>query len=149
VARAHQTLIWELTRHTLRLRAALQDYFPAALEAYKALTLTGADTLDLLTKAPTPAAAAKLTLTQISAALKKARRRDIPAKATAIQQALRAEQLRPSRGRQHRLCGHRLRDDRAPADPQHRDPNPGRRGRGAFLVTARTLRSTSVNPASA
>jgi transposase len=93
VARAHQTLIWERTRHTLRLRAALRDYFPAALDAYKALTLTGSDTLELLAKAPTPAAAAKLTLTQISAALKKARRRDIPAKAAAIQQALRTEHL--------------------------------------------------------
>jgi transposase len=93
VARAHQTLIWERTRHTLRLRAALRDYFPAALQAYQVLTLTGSDALELLAKAPTPTAAAKLTLTQISAALKKARRRDIPAKATAIQQALRAEHL--------------------------------------------------------
>jgi transposase len=93
VARAHQTLIWERTRHTLRLRAALRDYFPAALQAYKALTLTGSDTLELLAKAPTPAAAAKLTLTQISAALRKARRRDIPAKSAAIQQALRTEHL--------------------------------------------------------
>jgi transposase len=93
VARAHQTLIWERTRHTLRLRAALRDYFPAALVAYQALTLTGSDTLELLAKAPTPAGAAKLTITQISAALKKARRRDVPAKAAAIQQALRAEHL--------------------------------------------------------
>ena len=45
----------------LRLRSALRDYFPAALEAYQALTLTGADALELLAKAPTPAAAAKLT----------------------------------------------------------------------------------------
>ena len=93
VARAHQTLIWERTRHTLRLRAALRDYFPAALQAYQALTLTGSDTLELLAKAPTPAAAAKLTITQISAALKRARRHDIPAKAAAIQQALRTEHL--------------------------------------------------------
>jgi transposase len=93
VARAHQTLIWERTRHTLRLRSALRDYFPAALEAYKVLTLTGADALELLAKAPTPAAAAKLTLAQISAALKKARRHDIPAKAAAIQQTLRTEHL--------------------------------------------------------
>jgi transposase len=93
VARAHQTLIWERTRHTLRLRSALRDYFPAALDAYQVLTLTGADALELLARAPTPAAAAKLTLTQISAALKKARRRDIPAKAAAIQQALRGEHL--------------------------------------------------------
>jgi transposase len=93
VARAHQTLIWERTRHTLRLRAALRDYFPAALQAYQALSLTGSDTLELLAKAPTPAAAAKLTITQISAALKRAHRRDIPAKAAAIQQALRAQHL--------------------------------------------------------
>ncbi|WP_241825084.1 IS110 family transposase [Micromonospora sp. CB01531] len=93
VARAHQTLIWERTRHTLRLRAALREYFPAALEAYQSLTLTGADALALLAKAPTPAAAAKLTVAQISAALKRGRRRDIPAKAAAIQQALRTEHL--------------------------------------------------------
>jgi transposase len=93
VARAHQTLIWERTRHTLRLRAALRDYFPAALQAYQVLTLTGSDALDLLAKAPTPAAAARLTLPQISTALRNAHRRDIPAKAAAIQQALRAEHL--------------------------------------------------------
>jgi transposase len=93
LARAHQTLIWERTRHTLRLRSALRDYFPAALQAYKPLTLTGSDTLELLAKAPTPAAAAKLTAAQISAALKRARRRDIPGKAAAIRDALRAEHL--------------------------------------------------------
>ena len=31
VARAHKTLIWERTRHTLRLRHALREFFPAAL----------------------------------------------------------------------------------------------------------------------
>ena len=35
-ARAHQTLIWERTRHTLRLRSALREFFPAALAAYPA-----------------------------------------------------------------------------------------------------------------
>ena len=93
VARAHQTLIWERTRHTLRLRTALREYFPAALVAYQPLTLTGADTLALLAKAPTPAAAAHLSIGQISTALKRARRRDIPAKAAAIQHALRTEHL--------------------------------------------------------
>lgn len=93
VARAHQTLIWERTRHMLRLRTALREYFPAALVAYQPLTLTGADTLELLAKAPTPAAAAKLTRTQISAALKRARRRDIPTKVAAIVQELHTEHL--------------------------------------------------------
>ncbi|GID28202.1 IS110 family transposase [Paractinoplanes brasiliensis] len=93
VARGHQTLIRERTRHMLRLRTALREYFPAALHACQPLTLTASDTLQLLAKAPAPAAAAKLTITQISAALKRARRRDIPAKAAAIQQALRTQHL--------------------------------------------------------
>ncbi|GGL19221.1 IS110 family transposase [Nocardia jinanensis] len=92
-ARAHQTMIWERTRHMLRLRTALREYFPAALEAFKPLGLSGADTLELLTKAADPGAAARLTIGQITAALKRARRRDVPAKAAAIQAALRAEQL--------------------------------------------------------
>src|SRR5690625_1314711 len=61
VARAHQTMIWERTRHLLRLRSALREYFPAALEAYAELELTGVDALELLAKAPTPAQAARLT----------------------------------------------------------------------------------------
>jgi len=91
VARAHKTLIWERTRHTQRLRHALRDYFPAALEAFE--DLDAADTLELLAKAPDPASAARLTISQISAALKRARRRDVPAKAARIQTALRSEQL--------------------------------------------------------
>jgi transposase len=52
VARAHQSLVWDRTRHVLRLQAALREYFPAALQAYQPATLTGADTLELLAKAP-------------------------------------------------------------------------------------------------
>lgn len=91
VTRAHQTLIWERTRHMLRLRAALREYFPAALEAYKPLELTSRAALTLLAKAPTPAAAAKLSTRQIVPALKGYRDKD--GKATAIQQALCSEQL--------------------------------------------------------
>jgi transposase len=75
VARTHKTLIWERTRHTQRLRHALRDYFPAALEAFE--DLDAADTLELLVKAPTPAQAARLTIVQISAALTRARRRNV------------------------------------------------------------------------
>jgi hypothetical protein len=46
IARAHQTLVWERTRHTLRLRSALLEFFPAAQAAYAGLGLTGADTLE-------------------------------------------------------------------------------------------------------
>ena len=31
VARTHQSLIWDRTRHVLRLRSALREFFPAAL----------------------------------------------------------------------------------------------------------------------
>jgi transposase len=92
-ARAHQTLIWERTRHTLRLRSALREFFPAALAAYADLGLTAPDTLELLVRAPAPAAAAKLTGAQISAALKRAGRRDVPARAQAAKAALRGAQL--------------------------------------------------------
>jgi transposase len=91
VARTHKTLIWERTRTTQRLRHALRDYFPAALAAFE--DLDAPDTLELLAKAPDPASAARLSISQISAALKRARRRNISGKAAQIQAALRAEQL--------------------------------------------------------
>ena len=92
VARAHKTLIWERTRHTQRLRHALREYFPAALEAFE--DLAASDTLELLSKAPDPGAAARLSISQISAALRRAGRRKIEEKAAVIQTALRAEHLR-------------------------------------------------------
>ena len=91
VARTHKTLIWERTRQVQRLRYQLREYFPAAAEAFA--DLAAPDALELLGKAPDPARAARLTRAQVSAALKRARRRDIPAKATAILAALRSDQL--------------------------------------------------------
>jgi hypothetical protein len=91
LARTHKTLIWEHTRHLQRLRHQLLDYFPAALVAFD--DLAAADALELLGKAPEPGRAAKLTRAQVSAALKRGRRRDITGKTTAILAALRSEQL--------------------------------------------------------
>jgi transposase len=91
VARTHKTLIWERTRQVQRLRHQLREYFPAALTAFE--DLDAPDALELLGKAPDPARAAKLTRAQVSAALKRARRRGIPEKATAIMAALRSAQL--------------------------------------------------------
>jgi Transposase IS116/IS110/IS902 family/Transposase len=91
VTRTHKTLIWERTRHAHRLRHALRDYFPAALEAFED---PGApDALELLACAPDPASAARLTTAQISAALKRARRHHVPERATQIQAVLRAPHL--------------------------------------------------------
>jgi transposase len=92
VARAHQTLIWDRQRHALRLRAALLDFFPAALAAFD--ELTAPDTLRLLAKAPDPAAAARLSRAQVLAELKRAGRRGgLQARAEAIVAALRTRQL--------------------------------------------------------
>jgi transposase len=92
VARGHKSLIWERTRHTQRLRVLLREFYPAALQAFG--DLTAAEALELLAKAPDPASAARLTITQITAALQNARRRKVAAKAAKIQSGLRSAQLR-------------------------------------------------------
>ena len=91
-ARAHQTLIWERTRHVLRLRSALREYFPAALEAFA--ELDEPDTLQLLAAAPDPDAAARLSKAKIAAVLRRARRRNVETRADEIQAMLRAPALR-------------------------------------------------------
>jgi transposase len=91
VSRAHKTLIWERTRHLLRLRHALREFFPAALVAFE--DLTAVDALELLAAAPDPDSAAALSVETIDAALKRARRRSRAAKVRAIADALGAEYL--------------------------------------------------------
>lgn len=73
LARAHQGLIWDRTRHLQRMRSALREYFPAALTAFD--NLAAPDTLALLRKAPDPDRAARLTTAQITAELARAHRR--------------------------------------------------------------------------
>jgi len=92
VTRAHQSLIWERQRHVLRLRSALREFFPAALEAFA--DLTAPEALDLLSQAPDPDRAAHLSRSKITAALKRGRRRNAEDKAAGIQAVLRAPQLR-------------------------------------------------------
>ena len=92
VARSHQAFIWDRTRHLLRLRSALREFFPAAIEAFP--ELTAPETLELLERAPDPGRAARLSRSKITAALTRARRRDPDAKAEAIQAVLRAPALR-------------------------------------------------------
>jgi transposase len=91
VARAHKTLIWERTRHTQRLRHALRESFPAALEAFE--DLTSSDALELLSKAADPGVAARLTRPQIGAALRRAGRRNVAERTEQIHTELRTEQL--------------------------------------------------------
>jgi hypothetical protein len=91
VARTHKTMIWERTREVQRLRHQLREYFPAALEAFG--DLDAPDALELLARAPDPERARRLTRAQVCAALKRARRRNIPDRATAILAALGGEHL--------------------------------------------------------
>jgi len=76
------------------MRSALREYFPAAPEACAGLTLAGPGALELPGKAPDPAPAARLTIPQITAALKRARRRGgLAGRARGIQAALRTPHL--------------------------------------------------------
>lgn len=92
LARSHQTAIWERTRHLLRLRSALREFFPAALQAFP--DLHAPDALVLLELAPDPATAASLTQQQIELALRAARRRDVPTKAARLLELLGTPGLR-------------------------------------------------------
>jgi transposase len=92
VTRSHQAFIWDRTRHFQRLRSALREFFPAALEAFP--DLLAAEALELLERAPDPARAARLSRSKITAALVRAHRRDPQTKAEDIQAVLRAPALR-------------------------------------------------------
>lgn len=91
LARTHKTMIWGRAREVQRLRHQLLEYFPAAAEAFDDLDVPEA--LELPGRAAEPARAARLTRAQVSAALKRAGRRNITERATAILAALRGDQL--------------------------------------------------------
>ena len=96
VARTHQSLIWHRTRHRQRLRQALREYYPGLLDALAAagLDLGDPEARELLERAPDPERAGQLSRSKIAAVLKRHRRRNVDARAEAIQAALRAAALR-------------------------------------------------------
>jgi transposase len=91
-ARTHQSLIWDRSRHVARLRSTLREYFPAALLAFE--DLDAPDALELLGRAPDPDRAARLSLSMITAALKRAHRRRIEDRAQRLQNIFGAPELR-------------------------------------------------------
>jgi transposase len=91
LARAYQTLIWDRSRQVLRLRAALLEFFPAALQAFD--DLAAPDALELLAAAPDPTSAAGLQPSKIMAALKGAGRHRVADKAAELQARLGADHL--------------------------------------------------------
>src|ERR687897_3392970 len=92
LTRTHQSMIWDRTRQVLRLRNALREFFPAALAAFD--DLSAPDTLELLARAPDPDRAARLSRSQLAAALRRAKRRNVEAGARDLQAVLRAAALR-------------------------------------------------------
>lgn len=98
LARAHQDATWRRTKAHNELRSMLREFFPTFLATFArrfALGIASPEARAVLAIAPTPAAAAKLTVSRIAAALRRAgRSRNIEQTATEIRTALHAPQMR-------------------------------------------------------
>jgi transposase len=97
LARAQQDAVWDRTQAHNRLRSHLREYFPAFLAAFAPAKggIMRPEARTILAAAPTPAAAARLTLTQLRGLLKKAgRSRGLDTEATRLRDALGVPQMR-------------------------------------------------------
>jgi transposase len=97
LARAQQDAVWDRTTAHNRLRSHLREYYPAFLAAYAPADggIMRPDARAVLAAAPAPADAARLTVTQLRAILRKAgRRRGIDTEAARLHEALRLPQMR-------------------------------------------------------
>ncbi|MFJ3939343.1 IS110 family RNA-guided transposase [Streptomyces parvus] len=99
LARAHQDAIWDRQQMINRLRSHLREYYPAALTAFHGAGKPGLDSPRarvVLTAAPTPADAAKLTRSQLRALLKRGERPrcGIEAEVERLRTIFRADSLR-------------------------------------------------------
>lgn len=94
LARTHQSFVWERQRHVNRLRSALREFYPQALQAF-GTELASADAIAVLRIAPSPELGRGLSRPKIASALRRAgRQRNLEVRAEQIQRALRSEQLR-------------------------------------------------------
>jgi transposase len=97
LARAQQDAVWDRTTAHNKLRSHLREYFPGFLDAFTAARdgIMRPEARAVLAAAPTPGDAARLTLAQLHALLKKAgRSRGIEAEAARLKEALRKQQMR-------------------------------------------------------
>ena len=97
LARAQQDAVWTRTTAHNKLRSHLREYFPGFLHAFAGARdgIMRPEARVILAAAPDPASAAKLTLSQLHALLKKAGRvRGIDAEAARLKEAFRKEQMR-------------------------------------------------------
>src|SRR6266540_2538621 len=96
LARAQQDAVWDRTQAHNKLRSVLREFYPAILAAFvdKRDGIMRPEARAIMTAAPTPAAAAKLTKTQLVALLKRAgRKRGIEVEAARLRVVLRAGYL--------------------------------------------------------
>jgi transposase len=97
LARAQQDAVWNRQQLSNQLRSLLREYFPAALKVFqvKGIGLTSREARAVLTAAPTPARAAKLTTARLATTLRRCgRERNIDAWARRLHAAFQQEQLR-------------------------------------------------------
>ena len=133
LARAQQDAVWDRTTAPNRLRSHLREYFPGFLAAFADAKggITRPEARAVLAAAPTPADAAKLTLTQLRGLLKKAgRSRGLDTEATRLREAFPrpADAPAPPRRAGHGPAGpgparparRRLRQRRRPRARRHR-----------------------------
>ncbi|WP_443059496.1 IS110 family transposase [Streptomyces sp. NBC_00443] len=93
-ARAQQDATWNRQQISNQLRSLLREYYPSALTAFESWRngLCRPEAHELLRAAPTPTRAARLTHTQLQAALKRAdRQRGIAAEAERLREIFRAD----------------------------------------------------------
>ena len=97
LARAQQDAVRDRTTAHNKLRSRLREYYPGFLAAFAGGRdgIMRPEARTILAAAPTPADAAKLTLTQLRSLLKKAgRSRGIDTEATRLRDAFRTPQMR-------------------------------------------------------
>lgn len=98
LARAHQDAIWARTKAIQQLRSLLREFYPTFRALFASrfpLGIASREARAVLAIAPTPAAAARLSVSRITAALRRAgRSRGIDQTATEIKAGLRKSQLR-------------------------------------------------------
>ncbi|WP_435113954.1 IS110 family transposase [Nocardiopsis synnemataformans] len=97
MARAQQDAVWARQQLVNQIRSLLRDYYPAATQAFQSKQhgLARAEARTVLAAAPTPHRAARLTLTQLRAALKRAgRSRGIEEEAQRLRDLFRSQWAR-------------------------------------------------------
>lgn len=110
LARAQQDAVWHRQQLVNQVRSLLKTFYPAALDAFqgKQYGLARPEARAVLATAPTPARAAKLSITQLQAALRRAGRvRGIEAEARRLKEIFRGDYARQPQAVEDAM-GHQL-----------------------------------------